>query len=77
MNECYVCAGKLKKQKVDIARYWGKDLIALNDVPALICQKCGERYFEAKVSSQIDQKIKLALERNAKFERIEVPLVQF
>lgn len=77
MNKCIICGAKLKKEKVDIARYWGKDLVALNDVPSLICTKCGERYFEAKISSQIDQKIKQALERNTKFERIEVPLVQF
>ena len=67
MNKCYLCGGRLKKQKVDIARYWGRDLIALNDVPALICQKCGERYFEAKVSSQIDDKIKLAIMKRSSF----------
>lgn len=77
MNKCYLCGGKLKKEKVDIARYWGKDLIALNDVPALICQKCGERYFEAKVSSQIDDKIKLAIRKRSSFETREVPVVQF
>lgn len=77
MSKCYLCGGRLKKQKVDIARYWGKELIALNDVPALICQKCGERYFEAKVSSQIDKKIQQALIRKTRLERIEVPLVQF
>lgn len=77
MNKCYLCGSKLKKEKIDIARYWGKDLIALNDVPALICQKCGERYFEAKVSSKIDEKIKQALNRKTSIQRIDIPLVQF
>lgn len=77
MNECYICSGKLKKQKVDIARYWGKELITLNDVPALVCQKCGERYFEAKVSSQIDQKIQQVLKRKTSLQKIDVPVVQF
>lgn len=77
MDKCLICAGKLKKEKVDIARYWGKELIALNDVPALICHKCGERYFEAKISSQIDQKIQQVLARKTRQESIEVPLVQF
>lgn len=77
MNKCYLCEGKLKKQKVDIARYWGKELIALNDVPALICTKCGERYFEAKVSAKIDERIKHALNRKAPIEKIDVPVVQF
>ena len=52
MNKCYLCGGKLERKNVNIARYWGKELIALNDVPALICQKCGERFFEAKIRLQ-------------------------
>lgn len=76
-NKCYVCGGQLKKEKVNIARYWGKELIALNDVPALICQQCGERYFEAKVSSKIDQKIQDALKRKTPLQKINIPVVQF
>ena len=77
MDKCYICGGKLKKEKTDIARYWGKELVVLNDVPSLICIKCGERYFDAKVSSQIDQKIQQVIKRKTNPERIEVPLVQF
>lgn len=77
MNKCYQCGGKLKREKVDIARYWGKNLIALNDVPSLICTKCGERYFEAKVSSKIDERIQSALNRKSPAEKIDVPVVQF
>jgi len=80
MNRCYFCEGKLKKEKVNIARYWGKKLIALENVPALICQQCGERYFEAKVSAGIDAKIKLALDKKSRKEgidKIAVPVLQF
>jgi len=78
MNKCYVCGGKLKKENIDIARYFGNDLIALNNVPTLICQKCGEKYFEAKVSSKIDKKIKRVLVNKKNFvQKINVPVVQF
>ncbi len=77
MIKCYICGSKLKRQKVDIARYWGKDLIALNDVPALVCQQCGERYFEARVSHKIDQKIQEAIGRKNSIQKIDVPVVQF
>lgn len=50
MNKCYFCDGKLKKEHVNIARYWGKTLVALEKVPALVCSQCGERFFDAKVS---------------------------
>ncbi len=77
MNNCYVCGGKLKKKNVNIARYWGKELIALNDVPALVCQKCGERYFEAKVSAKMDERIQSTLKRKSSVEMIDVPVVQY
>ena len=75
-NKCYLCGNKLKKESIDIARYWGKDLVALNDVPALICTQCGEKYFEAKVSAKIDKRIKDALEAK-NIARINIPVVQF
>lgn len=78
MSSCYFCIkGKLKKEKVDIVRYWGKELVALNDVPALVCQQCGERYFDAKVSQQIEERIQTALKRKTFIEKIDVPVVQF
>jgi len=75
-NKCYLCGNKLKKENIDIARYWGKELIALSDVPALICTQCGEKYFEADISAKIDERIKAARETKG-IARIDVPLVQF
>ena len=77
MTKCHFCEGKLKKGDVNIVRYWGKELIALNDVPALICQQCGERYFEAKVSHKIDQRIQDALRKSVSLQKIAVPVVQY
>lgn len=78
MNNCYFCIkGKLKKEKVDIVRWWGKELVALNDVPALVCQRCGERYFSAKVSQKIEERIEEALKRKALVQKIDVPVLQF
>ena len=77
MNKCLVCGGQLKRKKVDIARYWGKELVALNDVPSLVCIRCGERYFEAKVSHKIDDKIQDVLKKKTSVEKIDVPVVYF
>lgn len=78
MEECYFCLkGQVKKRKVNIARYWGKELIVLNNVPALVCKQCGEKYFEAKVSHKIDQKIQEVLKNKAKQENINVPVAYF
>ncbi|MBI3290342.1 type II toxin-antitoxin system MqsA family antitoxin [Candidatus Microgenomates bacterium] len=77
-NLCYFCTtGELKKEKVNITRFWGKELVALNDVPALVCQQCGERYYDAKVSHEIDHKIKEALRNRLALPKIDVPVLQF
>ena len=76
-NLCYFCrTGQLKKEKVNITRFWGKDLVALNDVPALVCQQCGERYFDAKTSHKIDDRIQQAL-KSKSLPKINVPVLQF
>lgn len=77
MGNCFFCGGPLKRKKVDIARYWGEELIALNDVPSLVCSQCGEKYFEAKVSKKMDERIQQALKRKISVQRIDVPMVQF
>jgi YgiT-type zinc finger domain-containing protein len=77
MDKCLYCGAELKQQKVNIARYWGKKLIALNDVPVLVCQKCGERFFEAKVSAKVDERIQQILSKKISSENINVPQVQY
>ena len=77
MTKCYLCGSKLKKENINIARYWGSQLVALNDVPALICTQCGEKYFEAKVSTKIDERIQDAISKKISFQKITVPQVQF
>jgi YgiT-type zinc finger domain-containing protein len=77
MEKCYICGNKLNRKRVDIARYWGEELVVLHDVPTLLCKNCGNRYFEAKVSAKIDERIKQALRKRAAFESISVPVVQY
>lgn len=77
MNECYFCGGKVKKEKANIIRYWGDEVIALNDVPALVCTQCGEQYYSAKTSHKIDQKIAQVLQKRHSLDTINVPVVQF
>ena len=77
MTKCYLCGGKLKQKNISIARYWGRQLVALNDVPALVCTQCGEKYFEAKVSAKIDERIQDTIAKKISFQKITVPQVQF
>lgn len=55
--KCYYCKGKLKLKKIthNINRK-GYDVI-LRDVPALVCQDCGEIFFEEQSVNQIQSLI--------------------
>lgn len=77
MDTCYLCNGKLRKKNIDIVRYFGEEPIALNDVPALVCERCGNRYFEAKVSAKIDRRIQEVLRKKYNIQRITIPVIQF
>ena len=56
--DCSFCGGEVKESMVDLDyRYKGK-LYIFQDVPAGVCQQCGEKYLTAKVAKEIEQKIK-------------------
>ncbi len=71
MQYCYFCKkGILEDKKVTVDFRWGDQLVVIEEVPAKVCNECGERYYSSKVSRQME---KIAIE--GKKERIiQVPL---
>ena len=56
-GDCSFCGGEVKNERVELDyRYKGK-LYIIQDVPAGVCQQCGEKYLTAKVSKEIERKI--------------------
>ena len=55
MNKCIRCGGILRSSKVEIHRRWGDQWYIVRDVPANVCEDCGEEYYHAKVLMQIDE----------------------
>ena len=50
------------------------ELIVIEDIPARVCEACGEKYFSAEVSRRIDEL--LSAPPRAK-KRLEVPVFTF
>ena len=49
-NKCHFCGGTVAEQRVVVDYRWGAELLAIiEDVPAGVCETCGERYFKAAV----------------------------
>jgi YgiT-type zinc finger domain-containing protein len=55
MEICYFCKGKVRKQTIQHVYHWGEKLFILEDVPAEVCQQCGETYFEPEVLEAMDK----------------------
>lgn len=73
METCYFCRkGVLEEKKITVDFRWGGKLIVIEEVPAKVCSECGEKYYSAEVSREME---KIATEEN-KERVIEVPLVR-
>ncbi len=56
-GNCSFCGGEVKGDKVELDyRYQGK-LFIFQNVPAGVCQQCGEKYLLAKVAKEIERRI--------------------
>lgn len=73
-DDCTFCGGRVTERTVQKPCWWGDKLIALVDnVPAGVCEQCGERYYKASVLKEIEKLIK----RRDKFQKVTLPLADF
>ena len=74
MKVCYYCKGDITQKKVIVDYRWGNKLCIIKDVPALVCDQCGEKYFDSKVSRTME---KIVLNGENKIDLINVPVCEF
>jgi YgiT-type zinc finger domain-containing protein len=73
-NKCFFCKGKLAQEKVTVDFRWGKDLVVIEDVPAMVCRQCGEKYFDARVYKEME---KLTKNRIKPLKRVTIDVIKF
>jgi YgiT-type zinc finger domain-containing protein len=57
-GDCSFCKGEVKEERVELDyRYKGK-LYIFQNVPAGLCQQCGEKYLTAAIAKEIEHRIK-------------------
>jgi len=74
MTECYFCKGRVVQKKVNVDFRWGRKLKVIEDVPAGVCQQCGEKYFQSNVYKAME---KLATTRTKPAGRLTVDVLRF
>ena len=58
--KCPLCKGEMQKGKTSMPYETGKDrLIVVKDVPALICDQCGESFIETSVLKRVEEILKV------------------
>ena len=68
--KCVICKnGTTRKGKVTVILERGQSIIAIKEVPAHVCQNCGEYYLDAEMAGEV---LKRAEEASKKGVEIEV-----
>lgn len=52
MDLCDLCGGELASDTTSLEIWRNENLIVLRDVPADVCQQCGEAYFSPEVKDE-------------------------
>ena len=55
MNKCYFCKGTVNAERVTHVHRWAGRFIILEDVPAEVCQQCGEVYLAPEALKAMDR----------------------
>jgi YgiT-type zinc finger domain-containing protein len=72
LNKCSVCHSKTIPKNITYTQWHKGELIAVENVPAEVCQNCGEEYF----SPDIVGKIQKVIELHSSSKTIKVPVFQ-
>jgi YgiT-type zinc finger domain-containing protein len=55
-QKCYFCGGEVVEKRVTVDYRWGAELLAVvKNVPAGVCQICGEQYIKAEVVKEMEE----------------------
>lgn len=55
--ECFMCKGKLEEKRVNYIVDLEKTIIIIKGVPAKVCCKCGEQYYDDKTAERIEKNV--------------------
>lgn len=71
-HRCHFCGGEVVEERITVDYRWGRDLVAvLKNVPAGVCQVCGEEYFKADIVKEMEKAVR-SQERATEVIRVPV-----
>ncbi len=73
-GDCSFCGGEVRSDTVEMDYRYKGQLYIFQDVPAGVCQQCGEKYLIGKVLKEIERRIQA---KNQWKKTISVPVNKF
>jgi len=74
MPEICKCEGSLVERSTTLHKLWNGEWYLIEDVPVLVCQKCGDEYYDGKVLLRVER----MLEHKDNIEKIiSVPVMKY
>ena len=56
-GDCSFCGGVVEEKRVELDYWHAGELYIFRNVPAGVCQQCGEKYLTAKVAKEIERRL--------------------
>ncbi len=69
---CLVCHHEMTERRIALDLRVGAELIVVEEVPAIICEHCGEQVFTPEVTRQVQAAVK---ERKRALRTLVVPVL--
>jgi YgiT-type zinc finger domain-containing protein len=73
-EKCHFCQGKVVEGHITVDYRWGDALVVIKDVPARVCQQCGEKYLSSDVYKELEG---MAKHRSHRMGRMTVDILNF
>ena len=54
-DRCSFCKGRIVKGETEFMVRVGSELLVIRDIPAYVCEGCGEAYYTPDISRKIDR----------------------
>ena len=75
---CIACSGgALAPEQVKAAFWEGERLVIVDGIPALVCQSCGERYYEDETAMKLDFMRGTGFPEDRAAQTMTVPVFQY
>lgn len=72
MEKCPTCGGKRTEDTTTFTVDFGSGVVVVRNVPAAVCQQCGEEWLDEKTSAHLEE-----LVEEAKENKLQVEVLQY